>query len=90
VGFWFADFEQLRRSKKHHSRGIVKKRIYQTALVNNDDAKPKFLSLDTAGQASGTGSDHQNVGVHLGMRTSLDLRQRFNIFGGEEVWHGVP
>ena len=87
-GEWdLANFKQLGRGKKNHSCGVVKKRIHQAALVEHDDVKPEFLRFDGAGQAGRPCADHQDVGVHLGVRNSLDLGQSFDVFGGEKVGH---
>src|SRR5260370_6722522 len=66
-----ADLEKLRRSEKQHACGIVKERIYQTALVDDDHLEAKLLRLDGAGQARRSGSNDQDVSSHLRVRLNL-------------------
>src|ERR1700676_582349 len=84
-----ANLKQFGRREKQHARGIVKKRIYQAALVDHDHLQTKLLRLDGAGQAGRSGSNHENVSSDLRVRMCLDLGQGFGDVGSENVWHSI-
>ncbi len=84
-----ADFQQFRCGEKDHVRRIVKERVDQASLVEHDDLEADLLRLNGAGQSRRSGANHEDVGTHLRARLSLGLRQSVDVFGSEEVRHGV-
>ena len=78
-----ADLQQFRRGEKRHVRGIVKERVHQASLVDDDDFEANLLRFDRAGQSRRSGADDEDVGVHLRMRLGLGLGQGVDDLGGE-------
>ena len=58
-----ADLQQLRRGEEGHVRGIVKERVAEATLVDQQGGKPRALGLDGAGHAGGAGADDEQVVV---------------------------
>src|ERR1700733_1983736 len=59
------NLQQLRRGKKRHIRGVVKKGVAKAPLVYQNTAQSGPLGLDSAGQAGWAGPHDQNVKVFL-------------------------
>jgi hypothetical protein len=56
-----ADFQQLRRSEKHHVGGIVKEGIDEAAFVHQNNGKSGALGLDGRSHSRWSGANYQNV-----------------------------
>ena len=56
-----ADLQQLRRGKEGHVRRVMKQRIAQAALVNQQGIEACILRIDGASQARRPGPNHKYI-----------------------------
>src|SRR6266850_8603526 len=69
-----SNLEQLGRSKKCHVGRIVKDRIDQASLFQDECFESGFLSFDRAGQSGRTGTDDEDVSLLVTLWDGLGAR----------------